>query len=251
MAECFGHERLKVYQKGMQFASMRKTLLDDLPRRVAACDHLDRGAESILLNIAHASSSWAPKERIVYLGNASGSALECAACLDIFVARAVAAGKDMYPGKSLLAEIVSMLVRMRETTADRVREDHATYRTKGGNLFSHEDLDVYQAEIRLISWLERMSSQFTCSSDLLSKLDKSTTSIVLNTVEGNGRFSGTDQAKFLGIAYRATVQSATLVDLTTADSCPTDPSLVEEGRDLLRRIASMLRQLSKAVRDDI
>jgi hypothetical protein len=37
MAEYFGHERLKVYQKGMPFASMRKTLLDDLSRRVAAC----------------------------------------------------------------------------------------------------------------------------------------------------------------------------------------------------------------------
>ena len=144
-----------------------------------------------------------------------------------------------------------MLVRMRETTADRVREDQAPYRTKAGNLFSHEDLDVYQTEMRLISWLDRMSSQFTCSSDLLSRLDKSTTSIVLNTVEGNGRFSGTDQAKFLGIAYRATVQSATLVDLTTVGSCPADPSPVEEGRDLLRRIAAMLRQLSKAVRDDI
>ena len=36
MAEYLGHERLKVYQKGMPFASMRKTLLDDLPRRVAA-----------------------------------------------------------------------------------------------------------------------------------------------------------------------------------------------------------------------
>ena len=83
-------EVLQAPQKGMPFASMRKTLLDDLPRRVAACDHLDRGAESILLNVAHASSSWAPKERIVYLGNASGSALECAACLDIFVARFVA-----------------------------------------------------------------------------------------------------------------------------------------------------------------
>ncbi len=54
MAEIFGHERLKVYQKGMQFTSLRKTLLDDLPLRVAACDHLYRGAESILLNIAHA-----------------------------------------------------------------------------------------------------------------------------------------------------------------------------------------------------
>jgi hypothetical protein len=46
--------------------------------------------ESILLNIARASSSWAPQERIVDLGNASGSALECAACLDIFVPHFVA-----------------------------------------------------------------------------------------------------------------------------------------------------------------
>jgi hypothetical protein len=36
-AEHFGHERLKVYQKGMPFASMRKTLLDDLPQRFAEC----------------------------------------------------------------------------------------------------------------------------------------------------------------------------------------------------------------------
>lgn len=250
MAERFGHERLNVYQKGMQFASMRRTLLGDLPRRVAACDHLNRGAESILLNIAHASSSWAPKERIVYLGNASGSALECAACLDIFVAKNLATGKDMYPGKSLLAEIVSMLVRMRETTADLVREDHAPYCTKGGNLFSHEDLDVYQTELQFISWLERMSSQFRCSSDLFSKLDKSTTSMVLNTVEGNGRFSGADQIRFLGTAYKATVQSATLLDLTTAETCLAGPSPVEEGLDLLRRIAAMLRALSKAVGDD-
>ncbi len=32
MAEHFGHERLKVYQKGMPFASMRNTLRDNLPR---------------------------------------------------------------------------------------------------------------------------------------------------------------------------------------------------------------------------
>jgi hypothetical protein len=36
MAEYLGHERLKVYQKGMPFASMRKTLLDDLIRRIAS-----------------------------------------------------------------------------------------------------------------------------------------------------------------------------------------------------------------------
>jgi hypothetical protein len=53
MAQLFGHEKLTVYQKSMEFAASRSELLDGLTRRVAACDHLDRGAESIIVNIAH------------------------------------------------------------------------------------------------------------------------------------------------------------------------------------------------------
>jgi four helix bundle protein len=249
MTQLFGHEKLDVYQKGIDFAAIRSTLLDGLPRRVAACDHLDRGAESILINIAHASSSWSPKDRIVYLGHANGSALECAACLDVFAAKELLAIRDGYPGKVLLAEIVSILIAMRKTTAKRVREDHATYRTKKGHLFSHEDLDVYQTALQLVTWLERMNTEFACSADLLSKLDKSTTAIALNVAEGNGRFTGTDQARFLGIAYKSTVQSAALVDLASANSS-TDASRVEEGRKLLRRIAAMLTSLSKVAAHD-
>ena len=96
-------------------------------------------------------------------------------------------------------------------------------------LFGHEKLKVYQ---KGLGFAARRKT------------------FVLNTAEGNGRFSGTDQVKFLGIAYKATVQSASLVDLVAADGCSAAPSLVEEGRDLLRRIAAMLRSLSKAVGDD-
>ncbi len=53
MTQLFGHEKLKVYQKGMNFAAIRSELLAGLPRQVSACDHLDRGAESVLVNIAH------------------------------------------------------------------------------------------------------------------------------------------------------------------------------------------------------
>ena len=74
MAQPFGHEKLIVYQKGIRFVTLRGILLDGLTRRVAACGHLGRGAESILINIAHASNTWSPKERIVYLGNASEAA---------------------------------------------------------------------------------------------------------------------------------------------------------------------------------
>jgi four helix bundle protein len=246
MAELFGHEKLNVYRKAMQFATSRNDLLERLHRRVAACDHFNRSAESIPINIAHASSTWSPKERVVYLGHASGSALECAACLDIFVAKGLSGKHDIHSGKCLLAEIVSMLIAMWKTTADRVCEDHAMYRTERDSLFSHEDLDVYQAALRLTGWTESLRSVLSCSADLFSKLDTSTTSIVLNLAEGNGRFSGTDHAKFLGIAYKATVQSAALVDLATVKS-PASLSQIEAGRNMLRSIATMLTALSKAV----
>jgi len=125
-------------------------------------------------------------------------------------------------------------------------EDRAVYRTEKGSLFSHEDLEVYQTALRLTGWVESLSAAFSCSADLLSKLDTSTTSIVLNVAEGNGRFSGADHAKFLGIAYKAAVHSAALVDLATADSSAA-PSQVEDGREMVRRIAAMLTSLAKVV----
>jgi four helix bundle protein len=83
----------------------------------------------------------------------------------------------------------------------------------------------------------------------VTKLDKSSTSIVLNIAEGNGRFTGTDQAKFYETAYKATIQSAALVDLTTAKGA-THVSRVEQGRELLRRLAAMLTALSKDAGND-
>ena len=96
------------------------------------------------------------------------------------------------------------------------------------------------------SWLVAGTLGLVCMQrwGLLSKLDKATTAIVLSIAEGNGRFTGTDQAKFFGIAYRSTVQSASLVDLATAKG-PADVSRVDQGRELLRRIAAMLTSLSK------
>ncbi len=244
MTQPFGHEKLIVYQKGMRFTTMYSALLNRLARRVAACDHLDRGAESILVNIVHASNAWSAKERSVYLGDANGSALECAACLDVLVAKALLAAEDVYPGKSVLAEIVSMLITMRKITANRVCEDHAPYRTKRGNLFDHEDLDVYQVALQFIAWLDPVLMKCSCSADLRLKLDKSTTAIVLNIAEGNGRFSGADQSKFYQTAYKSTIRSASLIDLAGGNSLE-EVARVEDGRELLRRVAAMLTALSK------
>jgi four helix bundle protein len=115
--------------------------------------------------------------------------------------------------------------------------------------FGHEKLRVYQAELQLVAWLESVLPYFACSSDLLSKLDGSTTSMVLNTAEGNGRFTGKDQSKFLDTAYKATVQSVALIDVAAGDN-PAALSQTNEGRNLLQRIAAMLTSLKKAVTHD-
>ena len=247
MADLFAHEKLKVYEKSLGFVGMRAELLGRVTRRVSACDHLDRAAESILLNIAHASSSWSPKERIVYLGHANGSSLECAACLDVLVARRRLTVEDVQPSKSRLREIVRMLIAMKKTAANRVQEAcHAPYSTTGDTFFSHETLEVYRAALRFVGWLEESSANFPCSADVLAKIDKSSTAIVLNTAEGNGRFSGADQVRFLRIAFKATIQSASLLDLATVGN-PSTVDRMSGGRELLRQIAAMLSSLSNAV----
>ena len=53
MAQLFGHEKLKVYQKGLGFAAIRSTLLEGLSRRVAACDHLAAMLTSLSKVAAH------------------------------------------------------------------------------------------------------------------------------------------------------------------------------------------------------
>ncbi len=67
--------------------------------------------------------------------------------------------------------------------------------------------------------------------------------------EGKGRFTGTDEAKVFGIAYKSTVLSASLVDLATAHE-PAEMSRVDQGRELLRCIAAMLTSLSKVAAHD-
>ena len=240
----FGHEKLIVYKKSLGFVAMRRELLVNISRKVVACDHLERASESILLNIAHASSSWSPKERIVYFGHANGSALECAACLDVFVAKDLLEVSDIHESKSRLHEIVNMLIAMKKESTSRINEDSFTeYSTKHDSFFSHENLEVYKTALLFAGWVEKVAQNFSCSSDLHSKLDKSSTGIVLNIAEGNGRFSENDQKKFLRISYKAAIQSAALVDLAIIDN--SSNVNIQDGKNMLSQIVSMLISLAK------
>jgi four helix bundle protein len=85
-------------------------LLKDIPKTLSIHDQLDRAATSIRLNIAEGNGKHTSADRCRFFDNARGSALECAACLDVLVARGRIEASVADVGKSLLSEVVSMLV---------------------------------------------------------------------------------------------------------------------------------------------
>ena len=110
----FDHERLDVYRVSIDFVAWTGSLLDD---RLSNCRHsvvkqLDRASTSVPLNIAEGNGKRSLVDRCRYLDIARGSALECAACLDVLVARRALLEADVVPGKELLDRTVGMLSRM-------------------------------------------------------------------------------------------------------------------------------------------
>ena len=106
----FDHEKLDVYQAAIKFVTWSSDLLEELPKGLAVHNQLDRATTSIPLNIAEGNGNYTPADRCRYFDNARGSALECAACLDVLVARKRIETSVADEGKVVLVEIVSMLV---------------------------------------------------------------------------------------------------------------------------------------------
>jgi hypothetical protein len=71
----------------LDYASWTHAVLAGIEPSVAALDHWDRAAESIVENLANGNSRHAAADRNRYFDVAFGSALECAACLDICVCK--------------------------------------------------------------------------------------------------------------------------------------------------------------------
>jgi len=63
MPKTFDHENLKVYQKAINFITWLNPVLENIPRRNAAYDQLDRASTSIALNIAEGNGKFTPKDR--------------------------------------------------------------------------------------------------------------------------------------------------------------------------------------------
>src|SRR5580658_1369804 len=118
--ECwFDHEKLEVYREAIAFIAWVSALLEGTVRIGEVKDQLDRASSSVPLNIPEGNGKYAPKDRCRFFDIAHGSALECAAGLDVLVAKGKLTLEEIRPGKERLQRIVRMLIGLIKRHATR------------------------------------------------------------------------------------------------------------------------------------
>jgi len=111
--------------------------------------------------------------------------------------------------------------------------------------FDHEKLEVYQASVAFLVWLEPILQKLPKSFAVTDQLDRASTSIPLNIAEGNGKFTGADRCRYFDNARGSALETAAALDVLVAKGrCSGEE--VQGGKDRLRSIVSMLVGLIQA-----
>lgn len=111
--DCFDHEKMDVYQVGIEFIALADGVAEDLPRgRAYLADQLRRACTSVALNIAEGAGEFSGDEKTRFYRMAKRSATECAAVLDACRRLGLADEASLDSGRELLLRIVSMLTRL-------------------------------------------------------------------------------------------------------------------------------------------
>jgi four helix bundle protein len=126
----FDHEKLNVYQKALAFIKWVDSLLKKIKVKNTATDNLDRASTSIAINIAEGNGKYTSKDRCKFFDISRGSTLESASCLDILNVKELISSNDLHDGKTMLNEIVSMLVGLIKSNSNRVFEQEEGYNPK-------------------------------------------------------------------------------------------------------------------------
>ena len=130
MTPYFDHEKLEVYRESIAFCAWVGEFLSSLPSKISARDQLDRASTSIPLNIAEGNGKFSARDRARFLEMARGSALECAAGLDVLVARKLASADQAEEAKAQLAGVVRMLMGLLKRFSERadvLKEEERSY----------------------------------------------------------------------------------------------------------------------------
>jgi four helix bundle protein len=113
--------------------------------------------------------------------------------------------------------------------------------------FDHEKLDVYQPELQFIAWVTTLIEEVKASAgskvrEVCNHLDRASLSALFNTAEGNGKRQSKLRGRFFDDARGSAAECSSCLDALVAKNvCYEDR--VDEGKDLLYRIVSMLTKL--------
>ncbi len=134
----FDHEKLNVYQKAILFNKWLFEFLKEQENLSAVLTRqLDKAAISIPLNIAEGNGRYRADDKIRFFHIARGSALECAACLDL-IKIVVTGDNEVEKGKKILSDVVSMLMGLIKSQANRVQDVEDTYLTEKDHDQEHD-----------------------------------------------------------------------------------------------------------------
>ena len=111
--EMLSFQRLDVYQRAIEFLALVGDIVGDLPKGHAdRADQLVRAAESVVRNIAEGAGRWSEADCAKHYKIARGSAMECAASLDVMRIRKLVTPEQYERGIRFLEAVVAMLTKM-------------------------------------------------------------------------------------------------------------------------------------------
>jgi four helix bundle protein len=139
----FSLDKLKVYDKALANAASLAQRSRSWDKRHAVTDQLLRASESFVLNLAEGARLRSAAKRQHVLDYAIGSALECAACLDI------AQIKEFLCPDETLHAVVSRLARSAQTLDAPV--------TPGGSCRHESGVEHCRSQRALCVWREAES----------------------------------------------------------------------------------------------
>jgi len=108
--------------------------------------------------------------------------------------------------------------------------------------FDHEKLRAYQEALRFAAWVEPIIEKLPAKLSARDQLDRSSTSIVLNIAEGNGKRSHPDRCRYLDIARGSSLESAACLDVLVARR-KLAAAEVANGKAILLGVVSLISGL--------
>ena len=112
----------------------------------------------------------------------------------------------------------------------------------------HEKLEVYQAALEFVTWLEPVLSKLPRTLSAADQLDRASTSIALNIAEGDGKFTKADRCRFFDHARGSALESAAALDVLRSKGRFTAEEIAP-GKARLWSVVSMLVALIRANSD--